>query len=1437
MDLLNERMTRLTPAKRRLLESKLRQREGAASTAASIPRRGQHVPTPASFGQQWLWLVDRIEPGSCLFTTLRAYRLRGPLDVAALQESLRRIVVRHEVLRTTFAPADDGPPRQVVHPAEPVHLPVTDLSALPEPRRESQTRRIAAQAAREAFDLSQGPLYKVQLLRLSSDHHVLLLTVHHIVFDGWSTGVFLRELASGYAAACSGLDHGEKLSPPVELPIQYGDYAAWQREHFTEERLSPQIAYWKERLTNLPTLNLPTDRARPDVPLHHGARFVHQLRRELTEPLKELGRRRRATSFMVLLAGFYALLHRYSGDEDIVVGSQIAARNHVETEGLIGLFTNTLVLRTDVSGDPTFAELLERVRQVSLGAFAHQDLSYEEIVRRLNPSRELCRTPLFQVAFQLRNFPNLSARAAGVEMEAFEYDAAVAKLDLNLLMTERPHGFEAVFEYCTDLFDESTIRRMARHFETLLASAVADPDCRVSELPMLDDAERRQVLVEFNNTAADYPRDRCVHELIEAQVRRTPGVVAVRCEGNRLSYDEFNRQANRLARALRARGIGPDVPVGLLCERSLDWAVGVLGILKAGGAVLPLDSKCPGERLKTILTDAKTPLVLTQPQLADRLAQHDPACEVWAIRRNPFRLVGREPRSLAGCMVNLEDHASDDPPSTVSPHQLAYVIYTSGTTGTPKGVAITHRGLVNHNVAAIRLYGLRPDDCVLQFSATDFDIAVEEMLPAWMCGACVVFRTDRTPLDAEAFSRWCDQQRITVLDLPTAFWHAWTDELARGSSGLPESLRVLIVGGEAASSEVYKTWLGLGGGRVRWFNTYGPTETTVIATAYGPLHDLVPADVPAKLPIGRPIANVRVYILDPHRRPVPIGVPGELYIAGEGVARGYLNRPDLSAERFVVDPFVTATPNLAAHSCDAAALTPARMYRTSDRCRWLADGSIEFLGRLDGQVKIRGFRIEPGEVEAVLARHPSVGQCAVKPCGQGDDRRLVAYFTTDGPVVPAHGELRRYLAQRLPEYMVPAAFVILERMPLTHNGKLDRRALPEPELAAPLTDGESAAPRSETERRLAELWQDLLRVRAIGVRDDFFALGGHSLMAVRLAARMEQAFGVTVPLAALLSNPTIELLASYIDSRRVRDDSGLRSHTDVLVPLQPKGAAPPLFLVAGVGGHVFVFRELAELLGDDQPLYGLQGIGLDGRETPLSRMEAIAARYIAEITAIQPQGPYYIGGWSLGGVIAYEMAVQLAAQGRGVGALIAIDSLAPWQASRVARLRVHLEAFRRRSGRDKVTYIGQRIRHQWQMVRRRLGFYPEVVGFDSRTAELIRKSGLAQGEARRHYRPPPYDGDIVVIRAEHHPESRDPRIDDPLMGWDSLVRGRIHVRVVPGGHMEILHGESGRQLVQMIRPFLGSGCENRTDRSDSLLAPLRSSRARGAGVSPAAIRP
>jgi aspartate racemase len=920
-----------------------------------------------------------------------------------------------------------------------------------------------------------------------------------------------------------------------------------------------------------------------------------------------------------------------------------------------------------------------------------------------------------------------------------------------------PQGLEAMLESCSAVLGHPLIEQMGWHLEGLLAAGLADRGSR---------PKHKAISIERADNARSVASRNCAHELIERRVRRSPLATAVCFGGERLTYEALNGRANQLAYELRAHGVGPDVLVGLFCNRSADLAVAMLSVLKSGGAFLPIDARCPRERIAMILEDAEVSVLLTQEGLVDRLPETD---------AQVVCLDGECERGRIQC------HPHTNPASISGPDDLAYVIYTSGTTGRPKGVAITHRSLVNHNMAMIERYGLRPGDRVLQFSAIDFDIAVEEIFPTWVCGACLVMRTDDFGLSGREFTDFCRDQGITVLNLATAFWQEWTDGLAAGQQELAETIRTVIVGGEAPSAEIYRAWLGVGGGRVKWFNSYGPTETTITATVYGPLVNVEPQAVPERIPIGRAIANTRVYVLNDQLEEVPTGVPGELYVAGAGLARGYLHRPELTEERFVPDPFQPGD----------------RMYKTGDRCRRLADGNIEFLGRVDRQVKIRGFRVELGEIETVLERHPAVRHCVVSTFGRAGSSQLAAYLVVANGEEPTSLELRQFLAEKVPQFMLPARFVVLDKLPLTSNGKIDYKALPPPDGEIVSGSESHEPPRTASERQLVEIWEDLLGVRPIGVRDDFFDLGGDSLLAARMVTRLERTMGLAMPIASLLSSPTIAALAQRLDTQRCREKAG------VLVPLRPEGTRAPVFLVAGVGGHVFVFRELAELLGKDQPVYGLQGIGLDGMEKPLCRMEDIAARYISEITAIQPEGPYFVGGWSMGAVMAYEIAVQLRAQGRSIGAVFIVDMPAPWKGSLGRRIRDHFEEFRRRPLPGKIAYLGQRVSRRISAVKLRLGIYPPVVGFDGPTAELIRECGLAQCQAERRYCPRPYAGDIVVLKAENNVEATDPRAESPYLGWDTLVRGRIQVCPVPGNHMGIFTGDNVRQLAATMRRFLG----------------------------------
>ncbi len=1069
--------------------------KGESTAAAPV----SHAASPAggrlSFAQERLWVLDRLEPGLSAYNISQAVRLEGPLEIAALERGFDVLEQRHEVLRSVLVTRGEQPKAMIVQPREGV-LSVVDLSSLEVPGvREGEAGRLVEEEVRRPFDLSRGPLLRVKLLRLGSEDHVLVVTVHHIVFDGWSSGIFWRELEELYGA----FREGRSGSMP-ELPIQYGDYAVWQRERMSGEVLEREVLYWKERLEGAPAvLELPGSRLRPSRQSFRGAAARMEVVGSVVEALRRLGREEGATLFMTLLAAFQVLLMRESGQEDVVVGTPVAGRNRSELEGLIGFFVNTLVLRTDVSGDPTFRELLGRVREVALGAYAHQELPFEKLVEELNPQRTLSYSPIFQVMAVMQNASEGKIRLPGVSVTPMELETRTSKFDLTAFFTDTGKELLVSFQYATDLYEATAVERMLSHLGVLLEGIVEDPDSRVSRLPLMSEQERQQVLEEWNQTEAPYPKEKTVSELFGEQVERAPEAVAVEMEGKGLTYGQLNERANRLARHLQGRGVGPEVLVGLCVERSVEMVVGLLGILKAGGAYLPLDPGYPRQRLGLMVEDAEPKLVLTHRNLGERLPE------------------GVEQIRLDTDWKEIEKHSSENPPNPATPDNLVYVIYTSGSTGKPKGVEVEHRSFVNHITVAGARWDVRPGERVLQFSSLNFDASAQEIFSTLTRGGTLVLRTEEMIETVATFLERCREWKITVLDLPTAYWHELVSVAAAENLCLPEPLRVLLMGGERALPERLAQWFALTGGRIRLINAYGPTEASIAATMWdreGPLEPL-----PRIVPIGRPIANVRIYVLDGRLQPVPIGVAGELYLGGACPARGYRKRPELTAERFLRDPF--GGPD-------------ARIYKTGDRVRFRPDGELEYLGRFDAQVKIRGFRVEPGEIEAVLREISGVSDAVVlareDTPGQA---RLVAYVASGRAEAPSVAELRRVLKERLPDYMVPSAFVRIESLPTTRSGKLDTAALPEPEPSRPELDNAYCAPRTPAEETLAEIWRSVLGLDRVGVKDNFFELGGHSLLATQVISRAREKFHVDVPLRDLFINPTIEGLALAITERQV----------------------------------------------------------------------------------------------------------------------------------------------------------------------------------------------------------------------------------------------------------------------------------------------------------------
>ncbi len=1057
-----------------------------AHLARLLAAEARQVRTQAlSFAQERLWFLDQLAPGTAAYNVVQAFRLDGELHLEALRRSLVTIVERQASLRTTFTVAE-GRALQVVGPDGGDRLAVVDLGAVGPAERDREARRLVAEEAERPFDLQQGPLFHATLLRLGELDHVLLLVMHHIVSDGWSVGVLLRELGQLYSAHRVGLD-----STLRALPIQYTDFAAWQREQLEGERLKAQLDYWRGQLKGAAPLELPTDRPRPPVQSFRGRRLPFALGRDIREAVRSFAKREGLTPFMTLLAAFQALLQRYSGQGDVVVGSPIASRTRAELEGLIGFFVNTLVLRTDHSGDPTFRELAQRVRRVTLGAYANADVPFERLVDELAPERSLDRNPVFQVLFALQNAPAEPLDLPGLRVVPFEVDRATSKVDLMLSLEERGGGLEGFVEYSTDLFDGGTVERMLGHYERLLSGVVAEPDRRLSELSLLGEEERRRVVVEWNRTGREYPGEAGLGELFRAQAERSPDAVAVVYGEERLSYRELEVRSNQLARHLRGLGVGPESRVGLCVERSAGLVVGMLGIVKAGGAYLPLDPSYPTERLGFMLRDGEVEVVVTQESLRSRLPEHS------------GRVVSLDAEREAisrGSGEGLESGVCGD--------SLAYVIYTSGSTGEPKGVCVTHRA-VSRLVCQTDYVEFGGGEVVAQASNASFDAATFEIWGPLLHGDRVVGITREVTLQPGEFVSELREHGVTVLFVTTALFNVLARAGGRGLAGL----RTLLFGGEAVDPRWVRSVLG-GSGPERVLHVYGPTETTTFATWHR-VREVGPEAV--TVPIGLPIANTTAYVLDARMEPVPIGVCGELYLGGEGLARGYWKRPGLTAERFVPDPF-SARPG-------------GRLYRTGDLVRRRADGAIEFVGRVDHQVKVRGFRIELGEIESALLRQGGVKDVVVVAReDEPGERRLVAYVVWGEQGERGWGELREHLRGTLPEYMVPSAFVSLPALPLTPNGKVDRAALPPPENAG--AEAGYVAPRTAVEEILAGIFAEVLGRETVGIHDGFFELGGHSLSATRVISRARETFGVEMPLRWLFETPTVAELGRAVEKAR-----------------------------------------------------------------------------------------------------------------------------------------------------------------------------------------------------------------------------------------------------------------------------------------------------------------
>ncbi|KAF1007413.1 MAG: Tyrocidine synthase 3 [Luteibacter sp.] len=1319
-------------ANTRLLELAARVDEASADTPRTVSPVKRGTTCPLGAAQERLWFLHQLDPASSAYNIAGAARAHRSMDEARLRLALRRLVERHETLRTIFI-ATDGDPHQQVLPEADVCLDVVDVSHLPPSAAEEEARRLCLKEASTPFDLAEGPLLRCLLVTLGTDDHVLMLNMHHIVSDGWSIGVLLSELGTLLADPSADL---------AALPIQYADYAIWQRRWLEEGGgLARQLAYWQGQLAGLPeSLELPMDAPRPAERGSAGDSVAFALDAVLVRGLRERAEAQGATLYMALLALVQALLYRYSGQDDLCIGSPIANRRHAETEGLVGMFVNTLPLRTRMDGTAGFDALLAATMRTCLDAYEHQDTPFERIVEAVRPQRNRAISPLFQVMVILQN---TAAVTMPDGVEAFGLDHDIAKFDLTIEFEEGPDGLHGTIVYATELYRRARIERMVGHLATLGRHAMAAPGDALKTLDYLPPGERTQVLEDFNATSWPYPREARIHDSIVAQMARTPQAVAVTGEEGSLTYAELDARSATLARYLQARGVGADTIVGLCAERSLAMVVAILGIVRAGAAYLPLDPDYPSERLGYMLADSAAPVVLTQAHLRDGIA--------------PLLGEGVDLRCLDSEWAAIEAGAQDrvlaDPATA---NTLCYVIYTSGSTGQPKGVLNEHRGLVNRLCWMQRAYALSGKDVVLQKTPYSFDVSVWEFFWPLMTGATIAMATPGGHRDVAYLERAIDAHGVTTLHFVPSMLAAF---LENGASTHDSVMRV-ICSGEALGRKSATTY------RERFpqsglYNLYGPTEAAIDVTA----HDC--ATLPSThVPIGVPIDNLRIYILDGFNRPLPIGIPGELYIAGDGLARGYLNRPDLTAERFVADPFAAGE----------------RMYRSGDLARWNEDGTIEYLGRIDTQVKLRGLRIELGEIEACLESHEGVEKAAVVVQGQGTDKRLVAFYRAASEALTESDRLREHAALALPAYMVPTAFVALTDWPTTTSGKTDRRALAAIEIDV-ARRSERIAPVTEDECRMVAIWADVLG-RAeddIGLGDDFFDLGGHSLLAVRLMARIERTWSCALPLAALFEAPTVGALTRRLGPGMPETGLG------VLVAIQGRGSRRPLFAIPGVGGNVLSFRSLADALGNDQLLFGLQAAGLDGRSAPADSVESAARIHVDAIRTIQPEGPYRLLGHSFGGVVAFETARLLQHMGEQVESLALLDAFprarhatgAASEAETFATLCRHIGHMQGRRIDIPVADLVARPSSQWASL---------LASFDLDVGERQLGTLLAVHDAnRRAYEryapsPLPLHAPVTVYTA-----AQEARTDvDHDYGWSQWLAEPARVVDIDAGHFSML---------------------------------------------------
>jgi amino acid adenylation domain-containing protein len=1384
------------------LPSKIPTRDRTSPPSSRATDENQTIATPevfvlpTSFAQQRLWYVSQWQGSTAAYTISQAKRWQGILDNEALEKAVQAIAQRHESLRTHFEFIDQAPMQVIVSTLQ-VTLPVVDLTTTADSESEKWSQAIAQihHESKQPFDLTQSPLWRLKLFRLTEQDHILFVSIHHSITDGWSVGIFWQELMLYYQAFQTGqLPH----LPP--LPIQYADYTLWQQAWVQQERYQIELTYWQQQLGGeLPILQFPHSRPRPPIQTFAGRTAFKKLPAELTTALKSCSQRFGSTLFMTLLTVFQILLYRYSGQEDIIVGTPIAGRNRPELESLIGCFVNTLPIRANLSGNPSFRELLDRIRTVTLAAYDHAQTPLEKLVEELNPIRDASRSPFFQVLFVLQNIPRSEPRLLGLKSHPIPIERDTAKFDLTLEIWQRDQELIAELEYNTDLFDAATIAQLLNHYQVLLTGIVANPEQSIDQLPLLTPAEHQQFL-DWNATTTDYPRDRTLHQLFETQVKESPQAIAIQSQSQSLTYLELDQQANRLAQYLQAIGIRSGMRVGLCIDRSIrsnkldslvDLVLGVLGILKAGAAYVPLDPSYPQARLTFMIQDAALSILLTQSHLVPQLHL---ICK--QISEPSILTIGLDQDWKTS--DRLHPNLSLPEPSTEA---IAYVMYTSGSTGQPKGVVVPHRA-VTRLVCKTNYIQWQSSDRIAQAANISFDAATFEIWGALLNGATLVSIPEAILLTPIDFANYLQTEAIHILFLTTALFH----QIAHAVPQAFASLRYLLIGGEALDPHAARLVLDHGKPQ-HLINVYGPTENTTFS-AYYEIHTV--ADPETTIPIGKAIANTQLHILDHHLQPVPIGIPGELYLSGDGLAIGYLNRPDLTAEKFIP------------HS----PTSPLTLYKTGDFARYRPDGNIEYLGRQDNQVKIRGFRIELGEIEVVLGQHPAVQQAIVMMERVGEaslsenrtepskGQSLVAYLLLHPTTTLSLTKLQQFAREKLPDFMIPTALCLLDAFPLTPNGKVDRQSLQHADTSHNISPSVRAVYRDPIEYQLLEIWKEVLGHSTIAITDNFFEIGGHSLLAVRLLTQVEKIFAQSLPLAAIFQNQTIEQLANTLRQDQyaipAQSDDVQPEHWSyqaAIVEFQKGEQNPPLICLPGVFGSFFYCYGLARHMNSRQPIYAIREPVYYGKKVGFSSVEDLATYYVQTIQSFQPHGPYFLAGYSFGGLVVYEVAQQLWALGQEVRLLALLEptrpaapiarwyfqTLAPdatelhtlWYymgllgAGRSAKLKTALKAF-----------IAYRIFRQ-----------PEWM-----SDPLIAKTNLSEEQqylyqyfstamrALERYIPQFYPGSLNLFLSHHI--CQNPRFHQP---WQRLTQQNFTVYPIAGHHLTIGNEPHAKMLANQLQ--------------------------------------